>query len=83
MPLPTIPHDKAMHVIACTLIGTVGAHAASLLGFPAWAGALTAALVVGGAYEIWQLKTGRGLGSWSDMAANMAGGAIVALATLA
>lgn len=83
MTLPDIPHDKAMHVIACALIGTVGAHVASLLGFPAWAGALVSALAVGGAYEVWQVKTGRGHGSWNDMAANIAGGAVVALATLA
>ena len=78
-----LPGDQRLHFVACALIATAGAHAAAFLGLPAWAGALVATVVVGGAYKLWQLKTGRGHASMNDMAANLAGGAIVALATLA
>lgn len=78
-----LPGDHRLHIIVCVLIATAAAHVGSWFSIPPWVSALAATVAVGGGYELRQRKTGKGHASWNDMGANLAGGALVALATLA
>jgi VanZ family protein len=77
-----LPADQRLHFVVCALLATAAAHAAPAW-CPPWAAALIAAGVIGGAFELWQTWAGTGDGTLNDLAADLAGGAVVALATLA
>ena len=88
MPITTwivrrLPADHARHVVCCAVIALAAAHLAALVGVAPWLAALLSAFVVGGALELIQWRSSTGHPSWNDMAANVAGGALVALGTLA
>lgn len=75
--------DQARHVVCCAVLALIGAHVARFTLLPPWALALVFATLAGAALEVWQWITNTGHPSWNDMAANVAGGVIVALGTLA
>lgn len=92
MPLPVIPHDKAMHAIYGVLAGLVGAVAAQHIGILPWQGAAGLAVLVGVAKEIADkyvnsqaIEEGeaptRGV-EVGDVVATAAGGVAIALGTL-
>jgi hypothetical protein len=59
MPLPTIPHDKALHVIYGAAAACIGALAAHLMELPPLDVAPAAALALGVAKEFYDKRTGR------------------------
>jgi hypothetical protein len=78
-----IPHDKALHAIVCAAIAVPAAHLAPQFGLLPWVGALAVSASVGVGYEAWQWWRKTGHVSGADVVAGVAGGAVVALATLA
>jgi hypothetical protein len=82
-----LPADQRLHLIVTALLATAAAHAEVLaplhwtLAEP-WMRALWATGLCC-SYELWQHATGRGDGSWNDVAADVCGGGMVALATVA
>lgn len=78
-----LPADQRLHFIVCALLSTAAAHGAHLVNASPWVAALIAAAIVGAVFEIWQAWAGTGDGTLNDLAADLAGGALVALATLA
>jgi hypothetical protein len=79
--------DQARHAAVVLVAATLAAHATFLAPLhpwlaEAWMRALWAAVAVC-LIELVQHYTGRGVGSWNDVAANIITGALVAMATTA
>jgi hypothetical protein len=75
--------DHARHLIVCALIALAAARVGPLLlGLPPWACALLGAFVASVLWEAWQRATDEGHASWNDVGAGLAGGVVVALASL-
>jgi|CXWL01.1.fsa_nt_gi hypothetical protein len=89
--LPQLPLDKANHVVYGLAAGLIGALLAAPIaahipllawGLP-WHGALLGSALMGIGKELLDKYAGSGAPSWQDAAATVAGGAAIALATVA
>ena len=77
MNLPQLPQDKANHALYCAVICT-----ALMLVLPL-VGAVAITFLIAAAKElIHDLYLGKGKASWSDMAANLLGAFLPAVASL-
>ena len=79
--LPTVPHDKSLHVIYGSVIALVALALATFAHLPLppiWA--LVASALVGGLKEVYDRKSGKGTVDPLDCWATIAGGVIVMLA---
>ena len=79
--LPTLPHDKSLHVIYGSVIGLIALALATFFHLPLvpiWA--LVAAMLVGGLKEAYDRCSGKGTVDPLDCWATIAGGLIVMLA---
>ena len=80
--LPMLPHDKANHAIYGAGFGLLGAIGAWHLGFTPWMFALGLSAIAGVAKEIADKLGDTGTPSVPDALATVAGGVVVAVATM-
>lgn len=73
--------DLRLHALLFAAVAAVSVHALWFIDAH-WLRAIMGAGVLGVAWEVYQLATGRGQFDLADIAADLAGGAIVALAVL-
>ena len=73
MPLPLIPHDKALHATYGALLALIGALCALAVGQPLWLGALALAVLFAVGKEVYDRTSRRGTPDALDAVATVAG----------